>query len=181
MSESNQEIAKRLRTPIAGSKHVMAGKKANRKGKSFEYKVRDLLGAWWGHGKFIRTPQSGANKELESFGIMGDVSTDATDWPFYIECKHHADLTILGALKSRKSKLWKIWEEVLLAYPQGRIPLLIFKDGGKAWLLRTHQLTNTVDISLAYLYYEGKYLCLDLLTAFLEQSNAEHWKNAHKQ
>ena len=103
-----------------------SGKKAKNKGSSFERKIAKIMGDWW-DSKFYRTPMSGGSQLRHDYNLAGDLRTPAEDFPFHIECKNQEALgKFHGFLYSKKSAVWKWWDQCVSECPDGQIPMLIF-------------------------------------------------------
>lgn len=103
------------------------GKKARRKGASFERDVAKLISRWWGK-TFSRVPQSGGNAGLKGMGIAGDLMTDSSDFPFHCELKNVDKPVIEQFLLAPKGGLLVNWiKQCKRDCPPGKIPLVIFK------------------------------------------------------
>jgi hypothetical protein len=111
-------------------KRVRAGKKASRKGKSFEREVSKILSEWWGEkNSFCRVPQSGgwnvvSDEDLRA-RTRGDLVTPK-DFPFVISCKKVESFEFHTIL-SEKNIFHKWWNEIEeIAFDCGKRPMLIF-------------------------------------------------------
>lgn len=120
-------------------KRVAAGKKAKRKGNSFERHVARQLEKWWGYGKFERTPSSGgwSNKgSREEFNACGDIVTTADDFLFTVECKNSENWVLDDLIHSDgNSKLHKWLKQAVEETPDGKIPMLVAKRKFKSPLV----------------------------------------------
>ena len=114
-------------------KEVSAANRNNRKrGATNEYKVRDLLSAWWTADdgtvyKWARTPQSGGSQLADGFNMAGDICTTALDWPFHVEAKRTQGWDF-GQLLTDPARvvgeLGNHVEQVVDEAPDGKIPML---------------------------------------------------------
>jgi len=93
---------------------IKLGKKNRRKGIGFERKVARELSKHTGD-RWIRTPYSGAGH------IAGDIMRlSPFSFPYAIECKNRADITLLKVLKN---------PEILRPYMKD-MQIIIFNDNG---------------------------------------------------
>jgi len=143
--------------PVFKSKsdiRVAAGKRAKAKGALFERTVCRLLSKWWGSA-FHRTPQSGGSLLNSSFDFAGDVCTNATNFPFAIECKNYTELKF-HTIPKHTSFIWKFWKQAKEACTEKRIPLVVFKSSHSEifvalpvdrfrWLLNAILATSSLD------------------------------------
>lgn len=97
------------------------------KGKSLEYKVRDIMAAWTGE-EFSRSPQSGAFGSINKMHeLVGDVVCKSANFAYNIECKNCEGWSLEGFLSSDKGPIPKWWVQCLTqAFASQKIPLLIF-------------------------------------------------------
>lgn len=103
-----------------------AGKKAKRKGGTFERKVAKSLSNFWGV-TFYRTPSSGGSPLKGDYNMAGDLCTSDEDWKFHVECKNQEALGKFHTIfTSRKSAVWKWWKQTTEECPTDQIPLLVF-------------------------------------------------------
>ena len=103
-----------------------AGKKAKRKGGTFERKIAKSLSNFWGV-TFYRTPASGGSPLKGDYNMAGDLCTSDADWKFHVECKNQEALAKLhNIFTSRKSAVWKWWKQTTEECPVDQVPLLVF-------------------------------------------------------
>ena len=108
------------------SSRSRAGKKAKRKGGTFERKIAKYLSEFWG-ASFHRTPASGGSPLKGDFNMAGDLCTSDEDWMFHVECKNQEALAGFHTiLTSKKSAVWKWWDQASSECPEDQVPLLIF-------------------------------------------------------
>ena len=96
------------------SSRSRAGKKAKRKGGTFERKIAKYLSEFWG-ASFHRTPASGGSPLKGDFNMAGDLCTSDEDWMFHVECKNQEALNI-----------WKAYEQAE-ENCKGYEPIVVFK------------------------------------------------------
>ena len=103
-----------------------AGKKAKRKGGTFERRMAKVFSDFWGT-KFHRTPSSGGSMLKGDYNMAGDLCTSDTDWKFHVEGKNQEAFSGFHTmLVSEKSIVWKWWEQATSECSADQIPLLIF-------------------------------------------------------
>ncbi len=110
-------------------KRVAAGKKAKRKGNSFERNIAKKFQAWWGKGHFRKTPSSGgwSTKEVrEEFRTAGDIITTAEDFPFCCELKKQEGWNLEQLILNDSPIILKWWGQTVDETPEGMSPLLVF-------------------------------------------------------
>lgn len=120
-------------------KEVSAANRNNRKrGATNEYKVRDLLSAWWTATdgtiyKWARTPQSGGSPLANGFNLAGDIATTAPDWPYHVEAKRTQGWTFDQLLTDPARVVGELGthvEQVVDEAPEGKIPMLCLMHPG---------------------------------------------------
>jgi hypothetical protein len=97
--------------------------KSKTKGRTFEYKVRDLFTETF-DSQFERVPLSGALSYLK-----GDVYAPwLPDFPWCIEAKHHKEVPWNNLLTAKSSLLLDFWDQTVReAEVMKKHPLLIYK------------------------------------------------------
>ena len=115
---------------------VKAGKKAKRKGGSFERRVAKSLSEFWG-SEFFRTPASGGSRLKKDYNLAGDVCTADDEWFFHIECKNQESLGNFWAfMVSDKNIVWKWWDQATTECPSHQVPVLVFtKNRMPVWAM----------------------------------------------
>ena len=93
---------------------------------------------------------------MEGFNSAGDIVTTDNHFPFCVEAKHHADLSVEFLLLSDKTPLRQWWEQAKTQTPPGLFPLLIFrKNHGKSYCMFSYDLFPDHSASIAELF-KGK-------------------------
>jgi Holliday junction resolvase len=103
------------------------------KGRTAEYKVRDVLRKYTGFENWERVPLSGAGH------IKGDVYLSNSFNYYCIEVKSYKDDQIhSNLLNDSKSQLEKFWEQAdREAKEMKAVPILVFKKDRGKWLIAT--------------------------------------------
>jgi Holliday junction resolvase len=101
------------------------------KGRTAEYKVRDILREYTGLKNWERVPLSGAGH------IKGDVYLSNSFNYYCIEVKSYKDDQVhSNLLNSSKSQLEKFWDQASReAKEMDSIPILVFKKNRGKWLV----------------------------------------------
>lgn len=113
--------------------------KSKNKGRSYEYKVRDLMTETF-DSQFERVPLSGALSYLK-----GDVYAPwLPDFPWCIEAKHHKEVPWNNILTAKSSLLFSFWEQTVReAEVMKKFPLLVYKwDRSKNFCCWNDELVN---------------------------------------
>jgi len=112
--------------PISGSMRSKAGKKAKRKGSSYERTLCKAFSGFWG-SKFFRTPMSGGSQLKHDYNLAGDISTPDETFPYHVEAKNQEALkSFHNIFISSKCPVWKWWKQCTTECPPGKVPLLVF-------------------------------------------------------
>ena len=112
--------------PVSGSNRRKAGKKAKRKGSTFERTLCKSFSNFWG-SKFFRTPMSGGSQLKHDYNLAGDISTPDESFPYHVEAKNQQALKgFYTIFTSSKCPVWKWWTQCTTECPRGKVPLLVF-------------------------------------------------------
>ena len=112
--------------PIPSAVRSRAGKKAKRKGSSYERVLCKAFSGLWG-SKFFRTPMSGGSQLKHDYNLAGDISTPDVTFPYHVEAKNQEALkSFHNIFTSSKCPVWKWWTQCTTECPSGKIPLLVF-------------------------------------------------------
>lgn len=112
--------------PMASSVRSKAGKKAKRKGSSYERTLCKTFSELWG-SKFFRTPMSGGSQLKHDYNLAGDISTPDEAFPYHVEAKNQEALqSFHNIFTSAKCPVWKWWTQCTTECPSGKVPLLVF-------------------------------------------------------
>jgi hypothetical protein len=112
--------------PVSSISRSNAGKKAKRKGSSYERTLCKSFSDLWGE-KFFRTPMSGGSQLKHDYNLAGDISTPDETFPYHIEAKNQEALSGFHTIfTSRKCPVWKWWTQCSTECPSGKIPALVF-------------------------------------------------------
>jgi hypothetical protein len=112
--------------PMASSVRSKAGKKAKRKGSSYERTLCKTFSELWG-SKFFRTPMSGGSQLKHDYNLAGDISTPDETFPYHVEAKNQEALqSFHNIFTSAKCPVWKWWTQCTTECPSGKVPLLVF-------------------------------------------------------
>ena len=112
--------------PISSSCRSKSGKKAKRKGSSYERILCKAFSDVWG-GKFFRTPMSGGSQLKHDYNLAGDISTPDETFPYHVEAKNQEALKGFHTIfTSDKCPVWKWWNQCTTECPEDKVPLLVF-------------------------------------------------------
>ena len=124
------------------------------KGRSYEYKVRDLLTETF-ETQFERVPLSGALSYLK-----GDVYAPwMPGFPWCVEAKHHKEVPWNNLLTAKSSLLLDFWRQTVReAQVMKKFPLLIYKwDRSKnfcCWSDETVCIENYVEVKVGDIHFK---------------------------
>ena len=112
--------------PMSGTNRRKAGRKAKRKGSSYERVLCKSFSEFWG-AKFFRTPMSGGSQLKHDYNLAGDISTPDETFPYHVEAKNQEALkSFHNIFTSSKCPVWKWWDQCTTECPDGKVPLLVF-------------------------------------------------------
>jgi len=112
--------------PVVSSNRSKAGKKAKRKGSSYERTLCKSFSNFWG-AKFFRTPMSGGSQLKHDYNLAGDISTPDETFPYHVEAKNQEALKGFHTIfTSAKCPVWKWWQQCTTECPRNKIPALVF-------------------------------------------------------
>jgi hypothetical protein len=125
-SPSTEDLHSLDIVPVSGSARSKAGKKAKRKGSTFERALCKSFSNFWG-SKFFRTPMSGGSQLKHDYNLAGDISTPDEDFPYHVEAKNQQALKgFYTIFTSSKCPVWKWWGQCTTECPKDKVPLLVF-------------------------------------------------------
>jgi len=111
--------------------------------KKGERDAAKLLAEWWGV-KFYRSPASGAMATVMADALSpnlqramtGDIYCDDEEFPFSVEVKAYAQLSLYSLMTNPKADLWAHWEQAKVqAMRFKQIPMLMFKEDRKSFFI----------------------------------------------
>ena len=112
--------------PIPTEGRRKAGRKAKRKGSTYERTLCKAFASLWG-SKFFRTPMSGGSQLKYDYNLAGDVSTPDETFPYHVEAKNQEALkSFHNIFVSPKCPVWKWWNQATTECPDDKVPLVIF-------------------------------------------------------
>lgn len=125
--------------PVSSASRRSAGKKAKRKGSTYERTLCKYFSDLWG-AKFFRTPMSGGSQLKHDYNLAGDISTPDETFPYHVEAKNQEALKGFHTVfTSRKCPVWKWWTQCETECPWGKVPLLVFtKNYMPSFVMTTH-------------------------------------------
>lgn len=103
------------------------------KGNTNERACAKYLSEWVGV-KFVRVPQSGGLRRVDTDKIVGDIIPDTKDrtfdFSFVVETKHLKSITMARVLKAN-SAIFKIWEQPHSdSLRSGKLPMALLRSNG---------------------------------------------------
>ncbi len=112
--------------PVSSDSRRKAGKKAKRKGSTYERTLCKSFSDLWG-AKFFRTPMSGGSQLKHDYNLAGDISTPDDTFPYHVEAKNQEALKGFHTIfTSRKCPVWKWWTQCANECPSDKVPVLVF-------------------------------------------------------
>ena len=149
--------------PISSNARSKAGKKAKRKGSTFERSLCKSFSDFWG-SKFFRTPMSGGSQLKHDYNLAGDVSTPDETFPYHVEAKNQQALKgFYTIFTSTKCPVWKWWDQCTTECPDDKIPLLVFTKNYMPPFILVPHLYGAILESLDEDSREGRTLCNELI------------------
>ena len=179
--------------PISSSSRRKAGRKAKRKGSSYERILCKAFSGLWG-AKFFRTPMSGGSQLKYDYNLAGDISTPDETFPYHVEAKNQEALKGLHTIfTSTQCPVWKWWDQCTTECPDNKIPLLVFtKNYMPSMVMVYHDYGLTLEDIEEFLVGEPlttnsfrefirvKDCVLMTLTRFLSFSKDVHMRSANE-
>ena len=141
------------------------------KGRTAEYKVRDVLRKYTGLENWERVPLSGAGH------IKGDVYLSNSFNYYCIEVKSYKDDQIhSNLLNDTKSQLEKFWEQADREAKEMRAePILVFKKDRGKWLIAT-EVGESITPELVYQPDDSTCLFIYLFDSWLKTKDPSVFK-----
>jgi hypothetical protein len=118
------------------------GRRSRSKGKRGENQVVHLIQPWWQliepGAEFASTPSSGGWRKSGSIRrdmrLAGDLTTNATFWPFTVEVKWREAWSPAGLVAGHRSPVWSWWRQAVeQAREEAGVPMLWFKRSRYPW------------------------------------------------